>query len=322
MPSEPAADVANRDELLAQMNTPEALARRTAMDAMLGRDRQRRRRAVGRAADRGGPGDLAARRQHHQPADHPPRHRRRAAVRTSSTVGAWRRCRPIADVSRVWGKIIAANGVVVVMVDFRNCVTPSSSVPEVAPPFPAGLNDCVSEPNGPSPTPLVSASTPHTSWWRGRAVGTSRSPPGWQLKRDGAPGPITALRALPVHRRRFVAAGRPAVQHPQQRHPARPAQQHRRRDTASRAFEARDPLAWPLSAARGRSAWPARTVISERVRPAVRRGRGVLSPAAVAGVAARGRMVLGTMHGTEIFAIACPEISRDTARDLAAFAAG
>jgi hypothetical protein len=28
---------------------------------------------------------------------------------------------------------------------------------------------------------------------------------------------------------------------------------------------------------------------------------------------------MGTMHGTEIFTIACPEISRDTARDLAAF---
>ena len=27
----------------------------------------------------------------------------------------------------------------------------------------------------------------------------------------------------------------------------------------------------------------------------------------------------GPMHGTEIFTIACPEISRDTARDLAAF---
>jgi hypothetical protein len=31
---------------------------------------------------------------------------------------------------------------------------------------------------------------------------------------------------------------------------------------------------------------------------------------------------MGTMHGTEIFTIACPEISRDTARDLAAFCKG
>jgi hypothetical protein len=32
--------------------------------------------------------------------------------------------------------------------------------------------------------------------------------------------------------------------------------------------------------------------------------------------------MMGTMHGTEIFAIACPDVSRDTARDIAAFAAG
>ena len=42
---------------------------------------------------------------------------------------------------RAWGKIIAQQGVAVAMVDFRNCLVPSSA-PEVAP-FPAGLNDCV-----------------------------------------------------------------------------------------------------------------------------------------------------------------------------------
>jgi len=42
---------------------------------------------------------------------------------------------------RAWGKIIAAQGVAVAMVDFRNCLT-ASSAPEVEP-FPAGLNDCV-----------------------------------------------------------------------------------------------------------------------------------------------------------------------------------
>jgi hypothetical protein len=42
---------------------------------------------------------------------------------------------------RAWGKIIAAQGVAVAMVDFRNALTPSSAE-EVAP-YPAGLNDCV-----------------------------------------------------------------------------------------------------------------------------------------------------------------------------------
>jgi acetyl esterase/lipase len=43
---------------------------------------------------------------------------------------------------QAWGRMIAANGIAVAMVDFRNALY-ASSVPEVAP-FPAGLNDCVS----------------------------------------------------------------------------------------------------------------------------------------------------------------------------------
>jgi len=39
------------------------------------------------------------------------------------------------------------------------------------------------------------------------------------------------------------------------------------------------------------------------------------------GVAARCRQVMGTIHGTEVFAICCPDISRDTASDIANFAA-
>jgi acetyl esterase/lipase len=41
-----------------------------------------------------------------------------------------------------------------------------------------------------------------------------------------------------------------------------------------------------------------------------------------AGVSARCRQVMGTMHGTEIFPICCPDFSTDTARDLSAFCKG
>ena len=34
---------------------------------------------------------------------------------------------------------------------------------------------------------------------------------------------------------------------------------------------------------------------------------------------ARCRQVMGTIHGTEIFAMACPDISWNTAADIAAF---
>src|SRR3954468_4581773 len=43
---------------------------------------------------------------------------------------------------KTWGRMIAARGVAVAMVDFRNSVH-ASSASETAP-FPAGLNDCVS----------------------------------------------------------------------------------------------------------------------------------------------------------------------------------
>ena len=38
-----------------------------------------------------------------------------------------------------------------------------------------------------------------------------------------------------------------------------------------------------------------------------------------AGVPARCRQVMGTIHGTEVLPFMCPEISRDTAASIAAF---
>ena len=86
------------------------------------------------------------------------------------------------------------------------------------------------------------------------------------------------------------------------------------------AFNERNPLAWPSFAAAGRrDRFPSHRDQRERVRPAARRRDQFLPAAAAAGVPARCRQMMGTMHGTEIFSIACPDISRDTARDIAAF---
>ena len=41
-----------------------------------------------------------------------------------------------------------------------------------------------------------------------------------------------------------------------------------------------------------------------------------------AGVPAQCRQVMGTIHGTEIFPMTCPEVSRETARSLADFCRG
>ena len=40
------------------------------------------------------------------------------------------------------------------------------------------------------------------------------------------------------------------------------------------------------------------------------------------GVHARCRQIMGTVHGTEIFISCCPDISRDTARDIVNLARG
>ena len=59
---------------------------------------------------------------------------------TTSTAAAW----PMScfdGMYRAWGKIIAANGVAVAMVDFRNCLR-ASSVPEVAPSRPGSTTAC------------------------------------------------------------------------------------------------------------------------------------------------------------------------------------
>jgi hypothetical protein len=41
-----------------------------------------------------------------------------------------------------------------------------------------------------------------------------------------------------------------------------------------------------------------------------------------AGVQARGKIVLGTVHATEVVCLACLEVSIDAARELAALARG
>src|SRR6202453_5007489 len=93
------------------------------------------------------------------------------------------------------GKLIAANGVAVVMVDFRNSVV-ASSVPEVAP-FPAGLNDCASG------LKWVVANARHLAIDPARVVVAGESgggnlalATGLKLKQDGDLGLIKGLYAM------------------------------------------------------------------------------------------------------------------------------
>lgn len=220
---------------------------------------------------------------------------------------------------RAWGRIIAQQGVAVAMVDFRNCLT-ASSAPEVAP-YPAGLNDCVSG----------------VKWLHGSA-GDLRIDPdhlivagesgggnltlatGLKLKRDGDLALIRGLYAMCP----YIAGA-----WPQDRYPSSIANNgllldlHNNRGQLAygkEAFDAADPLAWPAFATAEDVQGLVPTIISvNECDPLCDEGIAFYRLLLANGVSARCRQVMGTIHGTEIFAIACPDISRDTAANMAAF---
>jgi acetyl esterase len=221
---------------------------------------------------------------------------------------------------RGWGKIIAANGVAVVMVDFRNSVAPSS-VPEVAP-FPAGLSDCVSG------LKWVVANAGRLGVDAARIVVAGESgggnltlATGLKLTQDGELGLIKGLYAMCP----YIAGQWPTPECPSStENNGILLDLHNNRGAIGYGIEAyneRNPLAWPSFATvddvRG---FPPTVISVNECDPLRDEGINFYRLLLRAGVSARCRQVMGTMHGTEIFTIACPEISRDTARDLAAFA--
>ena len=223
---------------------------------------------------------------------------------------------------RGWGKLIAANGVAVVMVDFRNCVT-ASSVPEVAP-FPAGLNDCVSG------LKWVIANAAHLGIDPARVIVAGESgggnltlATGLKLKQDGDLGLIKGLYALCP----YIAGQWPTPECPSStENNGILLDLHNNRGAIGygvEAFTDRNPLAWPsFATAQDVQDFPPTVISVNECDPLRDEGINFYRLLLKAGVPARARQVMGTMHGTEIFTIACPEISRDTARDLAAFCAG
>jgi acetyl esterase/lipase len=89
------------------------------------------------------------------------------------------------------------------------------------------------------------------------------------------------------------------------------------------AFEAKNPLAWPAFATDADVKGLPPTVISvNECDPLRDEGIAFYRLLLRNGVQARCRQAMGTIHGTEVFAIACPDISRDAARDMAAFCRG
>jgi acetyl esterase/lipase len=223
---------------------------------------------------------------------------------------------------RGWGKLIAANGVAVIMVDFRNSVM-ASSAPEVEA-FPAGLNDCVSGLHWVVAHAADLKIDPSRIIVAGESGGGNLTlATGLKLKQDGDLGLIRGLYALCP----YIAGQWPLPENPSSvENNGILLNLHNNRGAMGygiEAFNERNPLAWPsfatLDDVRG---FPPTVINVNECDPLRDEGIGFYRLLMHNGVAARCRQVMGTIHGTEIFAICCPDISRDTASDMANFAKG
>jgi acetyl esterase len=220
---------------------------------------------------------------------------------------------------RAWGKIIAAQGVAVAMVDFRNALTPSSAE-EVAP-FPAGLNDCVSGLHWLSDNADQLGIKADQIIISGESGGGNLTlATGLKLLRDGAISKIKGLYALCP----YIAGEWPLPENPSstenngillELHSNRGAMVY-----GIDEFEKRNPLAWPGFATEDDVRGLVPTMISvNECDPLRDEGINFYRLLMRAGVAAKCRQAMGTIHGTEIFPIACPDISRDCAVSIADF---
>ena len=221
---------------------------------------------------------------------------------------------------RAWSKIIATNGVAVAMVDFRNALN-ASSAPEVAP-FPAGLNDCVSG------VRWLHANADKLGIDADRIIVAGESgggnltiATGLKLKQDGDLDIVSGLYPLCP----YIAGQWPRDDLPSSSenngilinlHSNRGAMAY-----GMDAFEAKDPLAWPLFASEDDVRGLPKVMISvNECDPLRDEGLAFYRLLMRAGVAARCREVRGTCHAAELLMNAVPDISGDTAADIARFA--
>ncbi len=220
---------------------------------------------------------------------------------------------------RAWGKIIAAHGVAVAMIDFRNALT-ASSAPEVAP-YPAGLNDCVSG------VKWVSAQADALGIDASRIIVAGESgggnltlATGLQLKQEGRLDLIRGLYALCP----YIAGSWPQEQYPSStENNGILLDLHNNQGAMAygiEELEKRNPLAWPGFATEDDVRGLPPTVISvNECDPLRDEGIAFYRLLLRAGVPTRCRQAMGTIHGTEIFALSCPEISREAGRSIADF---
>src|SRR6202522_1473867 len=218
------------------------------------------------------------------------------------------------------GRMIAANGVGVAMVEFRNSVHPSE-VPEIAP-FPAGLNDCISGLKWVHANATSLGIDPRRIIIAGESGGGNLVlGVGMKLKQDGEVGLIKGIYSLCP----YIAGEWPQPQYPpsieNERIVLRFGDNRATMAYGIEAFNARNPLAWPGFATGDDVEGLPPTVISVNERNPLRdEGIAFYRLLMDSGVSARCRQVMGACHGLELFPVICPDIAHSTASDIADFA--
>jgi acetyl esterase/lipase len=144
-----------------------------------------------------------------------------------------------------------------------------------------------------------------------------------KLKRDGDIGLIKGLYALCP----FIAGEWPLPKNPSSvenngilmdTHNNRAAMAY-----GIEAFRKRNPLAWPgFASAQDVEGLPPVVISVNECDPLRDEGINFYRLLLRSGVSARCRQIMGTTHAAELFALACPEISRDAARYIADFCKG
>jgi acetyl esterase/lipase len=220
---------------------------------------------------------------------------------------------------KAWGRILAAQGIAVAMVDFRNALVASSS-PQVAP-FPAGLNDCISG------VKWLSANSEELAIDATRIVisgdsggGNLALAMGLRMKKEGDLKLVQGIYALCP----FIAGKWPLPQNPSSIENNGILLDLHNNQSAMiygiEEFNKQNPEAWPGFASQKDVKGLVPTVISvNECDPLRDEGINYYRLLMQAGVRASCRQVMGTIHAIEVFPIACPDISRDTASSIANF---
>ena len=219
-----------------------------------------------------------------------------------------------------WGRMIAHQQIAVVMVDFRNAAVPSS-VPETAP-YPAGLNDCLSG----------------LAWLRENAGKMGIDPARIVVSGDSGGANLSLAMALSLKRSGSLDAIKGVyLLCPYLRGEWADAEGSSARSNNNilidmlndngplaygiEAFRQGDPLAWPgFATVEDLTGLPPVKININECDPLVDDGTDLYRKLLQAGVSARCRIAVGTIHATEPFVVPCPDISRDLARDMADFA--